>query len=498
MSKEVLMLVDVLAKEKSLDKEVVFQSLETALSFATKRSFEGVFPDIEVHIDRHSGKFKTVRKWVIVTDVDFYDDDKELSVSDIAENPDRYGVGLNVGDVVEEELENIDLGRVSAQTARNIIAQKIKDAERDQVLTEYLSRNNGIIVGKVRKFERGNVIVDCGKIEAIILRPDLIEKEVLKPGDVVKGFFDKAVPVVKNGRLSISRTSNGFLAKLLENNVPEIANGRVEIKAIARDAGNRSKVAIESHDARVDAKGAVIGFRNQRIDGVTKELFGEKVDIIEYNEDLAQYTLNALAPAEIDSIVVDEEKRSIDVIVEDDKLGSAIGPDGINVRLASKLINCTINIYGKTEAKDKKQHERSDLIAMFNNALDVDDDISELLVDNGFTSLEEVAYVDVDDLLVIEDFDEDVAKELQDRAKDKLLSKTIVYKDKMDKVANDLAAVVKFAPEVLLQLVENNILSIDDFADLAGDELMDMISIDSETANKLILKAREVCGYFQG
>ncbi len=497
MSKEVLMLVDVLAKEKSLDKEIVFDSLEKALAFATKRSFEGEFPEIEVHIDRHSGKYKTIRKWNVVTDVDFYDDDKELSQSDIAENPERYGSDVKVGDVIEEELENVDLGRVSAQTARNIIAQRIKDAEREQVLTEYLSRNNGIIVGKVRKFERGNVVVDCGKIEAIIMKPDLIEKEVLKPGDVVKGFFDKANPVVKNGRLTISRASTGFLAKLLENNVPEISNGRIEIKAIARDAGNRSKVAVSSGDARIDAKGAVIGFRNQRIDSVTKELFGERVDVVDYDSDLAQFALNALAPAEIDSVVVDEEKRTIDVIVEDDKLGSAIGPDGINVRLASKLTNCTINIFGKTEAKDKKQHERADLITMFNDALDVDDDISELLIDNGFSSLEEVAYVDVEDLLVIEDFDEDVAKELQERAKNRLLSKTIRYKDKMDKLAAELSAVVKFSQDVLLQLVEHEVLSLDDFADLAGDELMDMISIDSETANKLILKAREVCGYFQ-
>lgn len=222
MSKEVLMLVDVLAKEKNLDKEVVFESLEKALAFATKRSFEGEFPEIDVIIDRNTGKYKTIRKWNVVTDVDFYDDDKELSLSDATE---KYGNEVQVGDVIEEELENIDLGRVSAQTARNIIAQKIKDAERDQVLTEYLSRNNGIIVGRVRKFERGNVVVDCGKVEAIIMKPDLISKEVLKPGDVVKGFFDKEKPVIKNGRLCISRSSNGFLAKLLENNVPEIASG---------------------------------------------------------------------------------------------------------------------------------------------------------------------------------------------------------------------------------------------------------------------------------
>ncbi|MEN9946642.1 MAG: transcription termination/antitermination protein NusA [Pseudomonadota bacterium] len=497
MSREILQLVEVLAKEKNLDKEVVFDSLEKALAFATKRGFEDETPEIEVKIDRHSGKYKTIRKWNVVTDIDFYDDDKELSLSDVQADPERYGTNLNVGDIIEEELENIDLGRVSAQTARNIIAQKIKDAERDQVLNEYLSRNNGIIVGKVRKFERGNVVVDCGKIEAIIMRGDLIAKEVLKPGDPIKGFFDKANPVVKNGRLSISRASSDFLAKLLENNVPEIANKRIEIKAIVREAGIRAKVAVISHDSRLDVKGAVIGFRNQRIDSVTKELFGEKVDVLEYSSDLAQFVLNALAPAEISSVVVDEEKRSVDVIVDDDKLGSAIGPEGINVRLATRLTGCTINILGKTEASNRKHNERQHLVEMFGEDLGVEAEIAELLVDNGFTSLEEVAYVEVADLLVIEDFDTDVAKELQERARNKLLSKNILHKDEMDKLAKDLANVVKFSQEILLQLVEHKITSITDFAELSGDELMDMISIDAEMANKLILKARDVCGYFQ-
>lgn len=497
MSKEVLMLVDVLAKEKNLDKEIVFDSLEKALAFATKRSFDREFPEIDVFIDRATGKYRTIRKWTIVTDVDFYDDDKELSQTDIAENLERFGANLQVGDIVEEELENIDLGRVSAQSARNIIAQRIKDAEREQVLKEYLSRNNGMISGKVKKFERGNVIVDCGKIEAMIMRQDQIEKEVFQPGEIVKGHFNKDAPVIKNGRLLISRSSNEFLGKLLENNVPELVSGRVVIKAIARDAGNRAKIAVLSTDARIDAKGAIIGFRNQRIDSVTTELFGEKIDIIEFNEDLAQFTLNALAPAEIDSIVVDEEKRVIEVIVEDDKLGAAIGSDGINVRLASKLVGCTIEAYGKSEAKDKHAQAKADLITMFNDALEVDDDISELLVTHGFTSLEEVAYVELEDLLEIKDFDEDVAEELQQRAKNKLLSKTIIYKDKMDKLSEELSLIVKLSPEVLLQLVEKEILSLDDFAELAGDELMDLISIDLDTANKLIMKAREACGWFK-
>lgn len=493
MSKEILLLVDVLAKEKNLDKDIVFQSLEKALSIATKKGFNEETPEIDVLIDRVSGKYKTIRKWNVVSDIDFYDDDKELSLSDAIE---KYGEA-EIGDIIEEEIDNIDLGRVSAQTARNIIAQRIKDAEREQVLSEYLSRNRGIVIGKLRKFERNNAIVDCGRVEAMIMKNDLIPKEVLQPGDMVKGYLDKNNLVIKNGRILISRASNEFLGKLLENNVPEVASGRVEVKGIARQPGIRAKVAVTTNDGRIDAKGACIGFRNQRVDSISAELAGEKVDIVDYDSDLAQYTINALAPAEIDSIVVDEEKRVIEVIVADDKLGAAIGPDGVNVRLAGKLVGCIINLFGKTEAKTKLTNERDELIKIFSNALDIDDEISEILVDNGFTTLEEVAYVDSDELVAIEEFDEDIIAELQERAKNKVLSKTILYKDDMDNLASELNNVVKFSRDVLLKLVEANIKTLTDFADLAGDELMEVISIDVDTANKLILKAREESGYFK-
>lgn len=495
MSKEVLLLVDVLAKEKNLDKETVFQSLEKALAIATKKAFDKDEPEIDVLIDRVSGKYKTIRKWVVTTDVDFYDDDKELSLSDIAADKEKYG-NAQVGDTIEEEIENIDLGRVSAQTARNIIAQRIKDAEREQVLHEYLSRNKGIVIGKVRKFERGNIIVDCGKIEAIIMKNDAISREVIKPGDQVKGYLDKKNLNTKSGRVLISRTHINFLRKLFENNVPEVASGRVEIMNIAREPGIRAKVSVYTLDPRIDAKGACIGFRNQRIDSITKEISGEKIDIIDFSSDLAQYTVNALAPAEISSIVVDEEKKLIEVTVDDDKLGTAIGPDGINVKLASKLVNMTINLYGKTEAQSKHNMERVDLIKRFTNNLDVEDEIAEILVDNEFTSLAEVAYVDIQELTAIEDFDEDIANELQERAKNKLLSKTLIHKDEMDKLASELNNIVKFSNEVLLQLVESGVKSLYDFADLSGDELVETISIDIDTANKLILKAREASGYF--
>ncbi len=495
MSKEVLLLVDVLAKEKNLDKEIVFEALEQSLAVATKKSFDNEFPEIDVMIDRNTGKYKTIRKWTVTTDVDFYDDDKELSLSDITENKEKYGDAL-VGDTIEEEIDNIDLGRVSAQTARNMIAQRIKDAEREQVLQEYLSRNKGIIIGKVKRFERGNMIVDCGKIEAIVLKNQLIPREVLKPGDQVKGYIDKRNPITKSGRVLISRVNNEFLAKLFESNVPEIASGRVEIVGIARDPGFRAKVSVFTMDPRIDAKSACIGFRNQRIDSITKELSGEKIDIIDYNADVAQYTINALSPAEISGIVVDEEKKIIEVTIEDSKLGSAIGTDGINVKLASKLVGMTINLYGILEAKTKHIDERLQLIDKFANMLELDSEIGELLVDNGFTTLEEIAYVDIKELTNISDFDEDIAHELQERARNKLLSKMLSHKDEMDKLSSELTSIVKFSNDILLQLVEAGIKDINDFADLSGDELMELITIDLDTANKLILKAREVSGYF--
>lgn len=492
MSKEILMLVDVLAKEKNLDKEVVFESLEKALAIATKKSFDDESPAIDVVIDRTTGKYKTLRKWQVVALEEYMSEDRELPLDEATE---KYGE-VEIGDFIEEEIENIDLGRVSAQTARNIIAQRIKDAEREQVLTEYLSRNRGVVIGKVRKFERGNAVVDCGRVEALIMKNDLIPKEVLQPGDQVKGYLDKNNLIVKNGRILISRASNEFLGKLIENNVPEVANGRVEVKNIAREPGVRAKISVLSHDARIDAKGACIGFRNQRVDSITEELSGERIDIIDYDDNLAQYTINALAPAEIDSIVVDEEKKVIEVIVDDEKLGAAIGPDGVNVRLATKLVGCVINVYGKTEAVNIHQGARGDLISLFNTTLDVDDDISEILVDNGFTTLEEVAYVESSELAAIEDFDEDIVAELQERAKNKLLSKSLEHKEEMDKLATELSQVVKLSRDVLLKLVEADIKDVSDFADLSGDELMEIISVDIDTANKLVLKAREVSGYF--
>jgi len=283
---------------------------------------------------------------------------------------------------------------------------------------------------------------------------------------------------------------------MLENNVPEVASGRVEVHGIAREPGVRAKIAVSTSDSRIDAKGACIGFRNQRLDAVSAEVAGENIDIIDYDSELAQYTMNALAPAEIKSITVDEERRVIQVVVEDDKLGDAIGVDGINVRLASKLVGCVIDIFGETEAQDRNINERKNLIKMFNENLDVDDEISVILVDNGFTTVEEVAYVDIKELNSIEEFDEDLAKELQDRAKNKLLSRNMLHKDEMDILADNLNQVVKFSRDVLLQLVEAGVKTINDFADLSGDELREIISIDSDMANKLILKAREVSGYF--
>jgi N utilization substance protein A len=495
MSKEVLLLVDVLAKEKNLDKEVVFDSLEKALALATKKNFVNESPEIFVSIDRQTGKYKTIRKWLVTTDVDFYDDDKELSLSDVQSDPIKYG-DAKVGDTIEEVIDNVDFGRVSAQAARNIIALRIKDAEREHILQEYLAKNRGIIIGRVKKNERGNIVLDCGRIEAFLMRNDIIPKEIFRIGDSVKAYLNKASPIIKNGRVLVSRVCNEFLLKLLENNIPEIANGRIEVVSIAREPGIRSKVVVYSLDSRIDVKGACIGFRNQRIDNISKELSNEKIDILLYDNNLAQYAINLLAPAEIKSVIIDEEKNNIEVIVDDEKLGNAIGIDGVNVKLASKIINMNINVMGLAESQKVHSTVHDDLIKMFSHTLDIDDDISEILVNNDFRTLEEVAYVDKNELLQIEDFDEDIVNELQNRAKNKLLSKTLIHKESMDNLAKELNNIAKFSKEVLLTLVEHNIKTINDFADLSGDELIELINIDEETANKLILKARELSGYF--
>ena len=493
MSKELLLLVDILAKEKNLDNEIVFQSLESALSYATKKTFLNESPTIVVVIDRTTGKYRTVRKWVVVSDIDFYDDDKELSLRDATE---KYGE-CNIGDVFEEELDNVDLGRVSAQTAREVINQRIRQAEKHKVLQDFLINSEGIISGRVKKVEHNNIIIDCGKIEAIIMKKDLIPKEVIRPGDNIKGYVDKNKIIIKNGKLVLTRTSNDFLLKLFEIHIPEISNKRVEIKAVVREPGVRSKVAVISNEKKIDAKSACIGIRNQRILGISKELSDENIDIIDYSSDIAQFAMNALAPAKIKSLVVDEEKKIIDVIVSDDKLGLAIGQDGVNVRLASGLIQFNINLLSETEAKSQSINKQDDLNNFFMHELDVEHEISEILVANGFTTLEEVAYVVKDELLSIEDFDEDIVEELQSRAKNKVLSKNILFKDDMDRLSEELKNIVKFSRKVLLNLIENDIMSLKDFADLSCDELVEIINIDSDTANKLILKARELSGYFK-
>lgn len=498
MSKEVLLFVDVLAKEKNLEKEIVFDSLEKAIAIATKKSFSNEYPDIEVSIDRYTGRYKTLRKWKIVSDSDFANNETLNDNTTIAlSQAQKISSDLKLGDIIEEELENIILGRVAAQTVRNIITQRIKDAEREQVLHEYLSRNKrGILIGKVRKFDRGNVIVDCGRIEAMIMKKDLIPKEILAPGDQVKGYLNKDDLIVKNGRVLIQRANNEFLLNLLELNIPEISLGRIEVKGVARIPGIRAKVAVMTKDRSLDAKGACIGFRNQRVDSIMSEIAGEQVDFIEYDSNLATYAINALLPAVILSLTVDEQTRVIDVVVADENVGAAIGPSGTNVRLASLLTNCVINILGESQRSKQDQQLQQVLIEKFSEELDVDDEISEILVKHEFTNLDEIAYSDINELITIDDFDEEIATELQQRANNKILAKYIKYKEVIDKLEEELKPIFKVSRDMLLKLAEANVNDINDFADLSSDELMKIIDLDQDSANHLILTAREASGYF--
>ena len=495
MSKQILQLIELLAKEKNLTQEMIFLSLEKALTGAIKKSTQYKDMNVCIYVDRKTGQYSTMRRWVIVEDNDLIDADKELALSYVLDNKDKFGE-ISVGDVFEDEVESVPLGRVSARTTRSIISQQIKIIERENNVKEYLAKNNGIIIGKVHKFDKGNVVVDCGKIEAIILKNDLIRKEIIRIGETIKGYLDKNNPIFRYGRIQISRTSDDFLRKLFENNVPEISTGKIEIVDIARDPGIRAKVSVFSSDPRIDTKGACIGYRNQRIDNISKELFGERIDIIEYDVDKAKYVINALSPASVQSLIMDEDRKVIDAIVDDDKLGTAIGIDGINVKLASKLTGIIINIYDSEEASTRKSGKDNLLTNKFVDELDIENDVALILVENGFTTLEEIAYVDLGELSSIEYFNDDIAKELQQRAKDKILSKKLLYNDALTSMTNDLSDIAKFSNENLMLLIESGVSTMNDFADLSGEELMEIISIDIDTANKLILKTREKLGYF--
>ncbi|MBI5921111.1 MAG: transcription termination/antitermination protein NusA [Betaproteobacteria bacterium] len=485
MSRELLLLVDALSREKNVQKDIVFTALEMALASATKKKINEE-ADVRVEVDRESGEFEAFRRWLVVED-------------DLVENPEQQ-IGLldarkqiediSLEDYIEETLEPVDFGRIGAQAAKQVILQKIRDAEREQILNDFLERKEHLVTGTVKRMERGNAVIEAGRIEAALPREQMIPRENLRPGDRVRAWLMKIDRTARGPQLILSRTAPQFIMKLFELEVPEIEDGLLEIKSAARDPGIRAKIAVKSNDPRVDPIGTCVGMRGSRVTAVTNELAGERVDIILWSADPAQFVIGALAPAEVSSIMVDEEKHAMDVVVSEDNLAIAIGRGGQNVRLASELTGWTINLMTVEESQQKSEQEHDVIRQLFVEKLDVDQEVADILIEEGFSTLEEVAYVPLTEMLEIEAFDEATVNELRDRARNVLLTEAIVDEEQLEHVADDMLELEGMDKSLAAKLARQNVRTRDDLADLATDELMELTGIEEEKAKALITSAR--------
>ncbi|HTK00265.1 MAG TPA: transcription termination factor NusA [Bordetella sp.] len=485
MSREILLLVDALAREKNVAREVVFGALESALASAMKKRFKED-ADIRVSIDRESGSHEGFRRWLVVPDeAGLQEPDKQEMYSDARE----IVANIQVGEYIEEPLEPIEFGRIGAQAAKQAILQKIRDAEREQVLNDFLERGETIVSGTVKRMDKGDAIIETGKIEARLPRSEMIPKENLRVGDRVRAFVLRVDHAARGQQVILSRTSPEFIRQLFENEVPEIEQGLLEIKAAARDPGVRAKIAVIAYDKRIDPIGTCVGMRGSRVTAVRNELGGEQVDIVLWSEDPAQFVIGALAPANVESIVVDEDKHAMDVVVDEENLPKAIGAKGQNVRLASELTGWQINIMTPEESQNRQEVERSSLRNTFMSKLDVDEEVADILIDEGFTGLEEIAYVPMQELLEIEAFDEDTINELRTRARNALLTEAIAQEERLE-TAQDLLELEGMTPELAARLSERKVHTRDDLAELSTDELAEISGLDEDQASELIMRAR--------
>jgi N utilization substance protein A len=485
MSREVLLLVDALAREKNVNKDVVFGALELALASATKKRFRDDV-EVRVEIDRNTGDHVAFRRWQVVVDEAVEFPAHQITLSDaLVRNPQ-----IQLEEFVEESLEPEEFGRIGAQAAKQVILQKIRDAEREQILNDFLLRKEHLITGVIKRMERGSAIIESGRIEALLPRDQMIPKENLRVGDRVRAFLLRTERSSRGPQLILSRVAPEFLVKLFELEVPEIEEGLLEIKAAARDPGARAKIAVKSNDQRIDPIGTCVGMRGSRVQAVTGELAGERVDIILWSPDPAQFVINALAPAEVSSIVVDEEKKSMDVVVEEEQLAQSIGRGGQNVRLASELTGWELNIMTVEEAENKNQEEFSAIRKLFIEKLDVDEEVADILVQEGFSTLEEIAYVPISEMMEIESFDEGTVNELRSRARNALLTEAIASEEKVENEAEDLLTLEGMDNQTARVLASQGVTTKEALADLAVDDLVEMTGMDNEIAKRLIMTAR--------
>ncbi|MCC6531288.1 MAG: transcription termination/antitermination protein NusA [Burkholderiales bacterium] len=485
MSREILLLVDALAREKNVGRDIVFGALELALASATKKRFKEDV-DVRVSVDHETGDYSSFRRWQVVPDDEVESPAIQIALGDAQ----REHAEINVHDYVEEPLEKVEFGRIGAQAAKQIILQKIRDAEREQILNDFLARKEYLVTGSIKRMDRGNAIIESGRVEALLPRDQMIPKENLRVGDRARAYLWKIDRNARGPQLILSRTVPEFLVKLFELEVPELEDGLLEIKAAARDPGSRAKIAVKSNDPRIDPIGTCVGMRGSRVQAVTAELAGERIDIINWAADPAQFVISALAPAEVNSIVVDEEKHSMDIVVDEENLAQAIGRSGQNVRLASELTGWELNLMTVEESRQKQDEERTRLRGVFMEKLDVDEEVADILVQEGFSSLEEVAYVPINEMLEIEAFDEDTVNELRSRARNALLTQAIVSEEKLEHELEDLLQLEGMDSETARQLASQGVVTREGLADLATDDLIEMTGIDQERAKQLIMAAR--------
>jgi len=485
MSREVLLLVDALSREKNVGKEVVFSALEFALASATKKQFADE-SDVRVAIDRNTGEFESFRRWEVMDDETFETPDLHIKLEEARKRDEN----IQLGEFVEEPLESIDFGRIGAQAAKQVIFQKIRDAEREQILADFMDRKDHLVSGTVKRLERGNAIVEFGKIEALLPRDQMIPKENMRVGDRIRAYLLRVDRTARGPQVILSRTSNDLLIKLFELEVPEIEEELLEIHGAARDPGSRAKIAVESHDSRIDPIGTCVGMRGSRVQGVTNELAGERVDIILWSEDPATYVINALAPAEVNSIVVDEIRHSMDVVVDDDNLAQAIGRGGQNVRLASEMTGWNLNILTVDQANEKHEEEFVKTRTLLMDRLDVDEEVADILVQEGFTTLEEVAYVPLEEMQEIESFDEETVIELRSRARNALLNAALLREETVEHGIGDLVKLEGMDEDLARDLSTKGVMTQEQLADLDVEELVELSGLTEKRANELIMAAR--------
>jgi len=491
MNKEILMVVDAVSNEKGVDKEIIFEALEAALASATrKRHGDGL--DARVNINRKTGDYDTFRRWKV-----FADDSTEL------ENPDhelRLEDALDVskealvGGYVEVPIESVAFGRIAAQTAKQVIVQKVREAERAQVVEEYQGRVSTLVSGIVKRVDRNGVYVDLGgNAEGFVPRENMIPREPIRAQDRIKAFLKEVRSEPRGPQLFLSRTAPEFLIELFKLEVPEVGQGLITILGAARDPGVRAKISVRSSDQRIDPVGACVGMRGSRVQAVSNEIAGERVDIIPYDDNSAQFVINAMAPAEVVSIVVDEDAHSMDIAVTEEKLSQAIGRGGQNIRLASELTGWDLNVMTEQAAEKKSEGESAKLVQVFKEQLDVDEDVAAILVQAGFSSIEEVAYVPASELAAIEEFDEQIVKELRNRARDVLLTQAIATEEQASDAepAEDLLQVEGMDESLAATLASRGIVTREDLADQAIDDLTEIEGIDATRAGALIMAARK-------